>query len=337
LIKIKATPPDIFDGTTAKLRDFIRQMETYFFLQSANFTTESSKILTLFQFCRGGSAGEWARHHTEQYIAALQGENFISSDVVFTWEELKEKMKYRFGDQYERETAVAKIKRAFQGSKKVKQYIEEFVQLIPQADLPEDQLCEYLVGGVNNELWDIIKNEYLPRSDFNKLCLVLEKAEKNYVRREITADNRRRQQAAIRNKFPEQQKGTYFQHTRQEVTRTPQQSSQPSRPQNTQSRPPQPPREKPLPPGEPMDIDRIRRNQERRCFKCRQPGHFARDCPVKDIRELREEQIYEIAAAHLSGSPEEEENTPFEHPYAPQEEETNPDTPNVILDETTDF
>jgi hypothetical protein len=304
----------MFDGSTSKLEDWIRQMETYFILQSQVFVTEEAKILTAFQFCRGGTAGDWAKHHVEQYIKARSNQPCIWNDVVRTWEALKAKMQLRFGDQYEKETARTKIARARQGDKKIRQYIEEFVQHLPKADLPNDQQCQYLMGGVNDEIWEMIKQIPLQNLSFIRLCQLLETAEKNYVAREIAAEQRRRQQRGVFQQSSQPTTSTqksYFANTRREVI---QQQSRPAQTRETPSyKPTTQPRpsyqmERQLPQGEPMDIDRIKKNQQAgskvKCYKCRQFGHIWKNCPVKTIRELKEDQINEILEAHFQASPE---------------------------------
>ena len=55
---------------------------------------------------------------------------------------------------------------------------------------------------------------------------------------------------------------------------------------SSSSRAPPPPKPTPsLPLGDPMDIDKMRK--EGRCFKCHQKGHLARDCQNRR-REVRE-------------------------------------------------
>ena len=319
-MKIKAALPDLFDGTTSKLEDWFRQMDTYFLLQLSVFTSEEAKILMAFQMCRGGTATEWAKYHTEQYLNSIQGRAYIPKAVVATWDELKDIMKERFGDHYEKETAQAKIVRAKQGDRKVQQYIEEFLQLLPKADLPPDQQVECLLGGINDELWEMIRHHELHELSFQRLCNILEVAERNWVTREIAAERRKRQQRGYTPNTT--QTKSYFQNTRKEATPS-------SRPQvaNTSSRPNPPPARsyhpspQELPQGEPMDIDQMKRRQpdgaKIKCFKCRQFGHIWKNCPVKHVRELKEEQINEIPEAHFQGELREEILCPESR--APQE------------------
>ena len=309
LTRIKTAPPEFFDGSTHKLEDWFRQMETMFILQSQHFQYQEARILTAFQFCRGGTAQEWAKHHTEQYLNALGGNQYIVQDVVWTWDELKLKMKDRFGDKYQKETARRKIATISQGTKTMKEYIETFITLIPKVELPEDQLCNFLIGGVNNEIWDMLRLVDIPTSDLNALTALLELAEQNWVKREVT---RRQREAQLRRKWEIKNKSgsnntsgnqqnknqTYFQNTRKEERPPAPRPNFPPRPSGSNSRP--------LPPGhgDPMDIDALRQKQQRlqdvKCFKCLQKGHFAKDCKVKNIRELSEETCNEILQMHLA-------------------------------------
>ncbi|KAF5378739.1 hypothetical protein D9615_006837 [Tricholomella constricta] len=52
-----------------------------------------------------------------------------------------------------------------------------------------------------------------------------------------------------------------------------------------------------LPPGVPMDIDRLRRRpvQDDTCRRCKQPGHFWLDCPKRfDLRHIMPEELDEL-------------------------------------------
>ena len=279
----------------------------------------------------------------QKYINWYQGRSYHHNALVTTWDKLRATMEVRFGDQYIKETARANIQKAKQGNKKVKQYILEFSQDIQKAELPEDQLVQYLLGGVNEEIWEMIRQKDLSNLTFVNTMEMLTIAEKNYVTREIAAEQRRRQQRGINSSQPQTSQRTYFQNTRKEVPDSrpkPQPSStqvyRPSQQQTYQQRP-NPSYEKPLPQGEPMDIDRLRKNKPSgskvKCFKCRQFGHVFKNCPIKTIRELREDGINEILEQHLNREqPREEVNIsgPYtkteEYEEIPEENEEEEDT-----------
>jgi hypothetical protein len=67
-LKIKAKEPDVFDGTSSKLDDWFRQVDSYFVLQSAIFVDDDAKVLTALQYIRGGTAGQWASHHAQAFL-----------------------------------------------------------------------------------------------------------------------------------------------------------------------------------------------------------------------------------------------------------------------------
>lgn len=333
-IKVKAAQPDLFDGTTSKLEDWLRQVNIYFILQSAVIQDDETKILVALQYCRGGTAGEWARFTSEEFLKYKNGnQTYLQEYVPIDWENMKTMMRARFGDQYEKETARAKLSKARQGEKKVQQYIQEFFQWVPKAQLPEDQVVRYLLGGINQELWNMISHLALPNNS-KDLILMLEQAERNYVTRELAVQQRKIQQFGSKSSsFGQNQNRSYFQNTRSENSHgkggqnSQQQRPNQSAPQRQQYHAPPPqktyaPVERSLPQGEPMDIDRLKRNQNQKskikCFKCRQFGHMAKNCTVRNIRELQQEQIAEILEEHFQQDPPVEEFDPTS-PYGPDE------------------
>jgi hypothetical protein len=91
-----------------------------------------------------------------------------------------------------------------------------------------------------------------------------------------------------------------------------------------------------------MDIDRLRKKQaagsRMKCFKCRQFGHMMKNCPVKNIRELQEDQIREILEEHFESPVQEEYD--LSNPYTQKEEirlENVPEEPEVDTQDTQDF
>ena len=57
------------------------------------------------------------------------------------------------------------------------------------------------------------------------------------------------------------------------------------------------------------------------CYRCKQKGHIAKDCSIKSINELGQEQINQILTAHLSSSPPQSPRPPVTVEEIPEEEE----------------
>jgi hypothetical protein len=59
--KVVGTPPEAFDGKPEKAETFWSQLENYYYLNEAAFTTESRRVsAALTHFKSGTPAGDWA-------------------------------------------------------------------------------------------------------------------------------------------------------------------------------------------------------------------------------------------------------------------------------------
>jgi hypothetical protein len=339
-LKIKTKEPDVFDGASSKLDDWFRQIDSYFVLQSAIFIDDDAKVLSALQYIRGGTAGQWAAHHAQAFLNARNGEPYYAGDIFWTWDDLKAAMRKRFGDQYKKETARRKIMASRQGQKTIAVYIEEFLKQIPDADLPEDQLCQYFQGGVNDALWGMVETLDLPRNDLQALIQIFERSEVNWVARNLSEQQRKEQLRKATytnnnsfNKNPGQvhprrdgYAGGYRKFTPKKTYSTPHKTnaitSNPNPPSKTQTNP------KAGPSGTSANVDGLR-NQATpriiRCYKCGGPGHMARECTAKGINEMSQDYINEVlsdrfnnATIHEEEEPEEQEDPPFsiDNPYA---------------------
>ena len=338
-LKIKAKEPDVFDGTTSKLDDWFRQIDSYFILQSAIFVDDDAKVLTALQYIRGGTAGQWASHHAQAFLNARSGEPYYAGDIFWTWEDLKAAMKKRFGDQYKKETARRKIMASRQGQKTIAVYIEDFLKQVPDADLPEDQLCQYFQGGVNDQLWGMVETLDLPRNDLQALLQIFERSEVNWVARNLSEQQRKeqlRKATYTNNNSFKKNPGQAYQHrdgytggykkftkrTHPTPHKTNAITSNPNPPSRTQTNP------KAGPSGSSANVDGLRNQATPRiikCYKCGKPGHMARECTAKGINEMSQDYINEVLSERFDHAdiqeeePEEEyEPPPFsiDNPYA---------------------
>jgi hypothetical protein len=78
-----------------------------------------------------------------------------------------------------------------------------------------------------------------------------------------------------------------------------------------------------------MDVDRMRQQETRVCYRCKVKGHLAANCPVKQISELKQDQINSILEAHFANS-----SSPPE--LAPAQGSTSSSRPPVTVEDTQD-
>jgi hypothetical protein len=214
-------------------------------------------------------------------------------------------MHERFGDKYEKSTARAKLQSATQGNQRIRQFLDWILIQQEKAQFPEDQLCEFVIVGINRSLWEMVRHTPYPRNNFARLAQILETAESNWVER-MKVETRRGSKGGYQ---ATSEQTSYYANTHREVQSgnqgrpyqpKPSGSGQ-HRPSGSNQRPAQPQRSR-SPDLKPMDIDRTRRVNlnQRRCFKCQKFGHFAKDCKVRKVSELSEEAKIAILEEHFA-------------------------------------
>jgi hypothetical protein len=109
---ILSSEPFVFDGSTHKVKEFIRLMDNHFRLAFNHFTTEEVKVIYALQRIQGGTAGLWAEQVNDAFNKAQSGEVYDQLMYFPNWNMLKAGIKEQFGDKYEIETACEKIRHA---------------------------------------------------------------------------------------------------------------------------------------------------------------------------------------------------------------------------------
>jgi hypothetical protein len=288
--KYKALVPDIFDGTISKTKTFKRQLMLYFSARGNEFSTHKSKILFALSYMRGGNAGPWADSKLDDIE---RGENATPPSFPYSsYARFIKKFDDRFAEKDEAEKARHALRMLTQGVSTCDEYIAKFETLETLTGYNDQALIESFKQGLNRALVDrIFLLENLPYSLHGW---------KNYASR-FDQRNRQRQEEVRR-----QVNRTFWspQSAPVPTSRNPP-TSFPTRGTSFPPRgfvPRQPQGARPLPPppvkdSNAMDVDKASRAKQvmkGNCWKCNQPGHFARDCPQINIREMSVEDIEEM-------------------------------------------
>ena len=259
---LRPNPPFVFDGDRTQGRAFLHAVRTYVRLLPEAFleggeASEEKAIRFAMSFMAKDAAQRWAERQSAKEPFPFD-----------SWAEFVREFRLRFVEENEQDHALAKLESRsyFMGSRDVFRYTDDFEDLVDLSgfDDPLIKVSKYRTG--------------------------LDPA----INHAITSSS---EPPDLRD-YPAWRLRAYRQYESQVRARTigslPRPLVAPSRPRPSGTAPQPPPvlpavRTAPPapPPPVPMDIDRARaRSSPRRtCFRCGDPGHLARDCPVpQDVR-----------------------------------------------------
>lgn len=275
VVHLKVATPDTFNGNLAKSEEFINSLYLYFYGKQG--MTDEQKITFALSYMKGGTAGQWSRRKIKQYS---------KSGGALSWDSFLSDFRHSFSDPDPKGTARHKLGILKQGSNSADEYVASFRELMDDTGYNDDALVAMFEKGLSKQLVDRV---------YNTLSDVPDTLEE-WISQALKFDrlNRRRD---------ERSRHTAPSHS----------SSQPKPPShqsnNTlkQAAPPA----KPPPSASssssdvvPMEVDASRKRAGPRiCYRCKQPGHIARDCQSKlDINAMD----YDSMKAHFRKELEEE-------------------------------
>jgi hypothetical protein len=259
---LKVAVPDVFDGTLSRSGTFLSQLSLYFQARRFDFQDDQDKITFALSYMRGGTAGPWA----DQVIRQQDSSNV--AQVFPDWNGFKEEFEKAFGDPNPAGTARYKMDQLKQGSHTADEYVASFRELVPKTGYNDEAHVEIFQRGLNPILVDRIYA--LPE---------MPQSLKGWMEWATKLDRQWRQREANKRSTVTQQ-----------ISKAP----------RLISPTPSAPTAKKEPEGASMEIDAGRQRKTIVCFKCRKPGHIARNCQsTVDVRTMDYESIKAIMKEEL--------------------------------------
>jgi hypothetical protein len=283
----KLPDPPIYNGEPELLRPFLASLQTKLVGNADRYPTEQSKLS--YSFTRlGGRASAQIIPHIKDGLVGLKG---LSEFVDI--------LQQAFGDPDRKATALANLRKLRQTNRPFPEYyanFQEYMAEINNGDYGESVKKNTLLGGVNNELHDLMINHDEPESLSDLVKLLMKLDSRLRARRNATTYNRsiptrpnfqhpfgsgpRQQNQSLqglgpvkipaRPQYPAAQVNVHVPHDPDTMDLSAMIQGQ----ANSLRNPLRGPR------GPISDTEKQRRFNENLCLRCGRSGHMRRDCPL---------------------------------------------------------
>jgi len=280
-VHLKTAPPSNFDGSLAKSEDFLNSLELYFFGREG--LIDQQKIAVALSFMKEGTASKWAKRKLKQ---------LRNQATAPTWEQFVSDFKKSFSDPDPRGSARHSLELLKQGNSTADDYVSSFKELMDDTGYNDAALLDMFEKGLSKVLVDRIYSlPDLPETLEEWMSQAL-KFDRLKRRREERNKHASHPGSSATQSKPSPSSSTNT--PKQTITVKPTSFSSSSSSSFSSSE------------VVPMEVDASRKRAGLKvCYKCRKPGHFARDCQSKlDINALD----YSSLKAHFMKEIEEEKS-----------------------------
>ena len=288
--------PDSFNGDRAKYESFKKGLLLYV----SNIRTDKDKILCALSYLTEGEADEWAQWYVQLHQAD------IDADAI-TWADFLAALDKQFEDPRAAELALAKWQKMSQGKLEAHTFFLAFDEQIKKSKYTSPAhhdmaIVAHLNTHINPALALAVQNAYQAEQDATVRVIDMLRALGTIAT--DAAANQRKADALAPISY-ERYKTLAIAHDpavrrfNNAPWQMPRAQSTPQQPRTQQApafTPRAPTTPAPAPAAaatsstlhdEPMDVDRHRRRDTRKCFGCGQEGHIARNCPNRTRTTLR--------------------------------------------------
>jgi hypothetical protein len=312
---------DAWNGTRMDVTPFLNRVQGVIAQKPFTFAYTKQRILFVLSLLKNTVAQQWAVNVKDAVV------NLKDNDYYFdSWTGFKDEFKKRFGLRNETQIWFNKLVQLRQGENQdARSYLDTFEQYRQKANIPKGTAYQYLRGGINDtfrrgalfhptrpndyDTYVAYMLEYQNSLDEEKSYQQLAKGQTGFRPQNPSAPHPSSrfklgpghqpmdlsvvQQQRIQ-ELRVQKQQLEVQELEEQINALKQKkkgkpSSRPNQPSSSKRPPPRPVTGRPPPPTQRLSPqEQERRARLRFCFKCAQPGHFARECPNRFINSVQD-------------------------------------------------